>query len=116
MTPSPTIEARDTARGGTPERVLSGIQPRVREIIRDVAEEHGFSPADLVGPLSRKLLCRARYDCWARIRAQIVIAGAPPSYNQIGRWFGGRDFTTIKNGLQRAAKVSCEPARYLEAA
>lgn len=95
---------------------LSGIPPRVREIIQEVAEEHGFTPDDLVGHLSRKALCHARYDAWARIRERIVIAGAPPSYNQIGRWFGGRDFTTVRNGLQRIGVVDCSPARLREAA
>lgn len=98
------------------DSALSGIPPRVREIIAETAEEHGFTASDLVGTLSRKLLCHARYDCWARIRARIVIAGAPPSYNQIGRWFGGRDFSTIRNGLERVGIVDCGPARMLEAA
>jgi chromosomal replication initiation ATPase DnaA len=95
---------------------MSGIPPRVREIIQEVAEEHGFTPEDLVGHLSRKALCHARYDAWARIRERIVISGAPPSYHQIGRWFGGRDFSTIKNGLQRIGAIGCGPAELREAA
>ena len=99
------------------DATLSGIPPRVRDIIREVAEEHGFAPEDLIGPLSRKALCWARYDAWARIRERIVIAGRPPSFHQIGLWFGGRDFTTIKNGLRRIAGATDSAlARLLEAA
>lgn len=93
-----------------------GIPPRVRDIIATTAFEHGFTPEELVGPLVRKMLSRARFDCWARIRAQIVIAGEPPSLPTIGRWFGGRDHTTVLYGLRRAEVLDCAPPTMQEAA
>lgn len=86
-----------------------GIPERVRQIIEEVAEEHGLTLQILIGPARQRIPSRARFAAFARIRERVVINGSPASYPLIGKWFGNRDHTSILHGVQVAARGDCEP-------
>lgn len=83
---------------------------RVRAIVAQVAEKHGFKPSEIVGVRRFKTLSHARFEAMARVRAEIVVAGCEPSLPQIGAWFGGRDHTTVWNAIKRHAELTAEAA------
>ena len=90
--------------------------PSVVAIVREVAEQHGFTVDQLVSPSRRHDLSRARFECFGRIRAEIRFRSGPPSLPQIGRWFGGRDHTTVLNGLRRLSEIDCSAPVRIEVA
>lgn len=66
-----------------------------REIIEMVAECHGYTREDLIGP------SRLREIAWPRQEAMYVIRQVTGySYPAIGRILGGRDHTTIIKGRE----------------
>ena len=85
---------------------MRGIPDRVVAIMCNVAKAHGVSPADILGRRTLAKISKARREAMYAVRAlEWGAAGAPPSYPQIGRWFG-RDHTTIVVACQR-----CEAER-----
>lgn len=69
------------------------------DIIRTVADRHGVSVGDILGPSRLRRIILPRHEAMAAVRA-----GRPRlSLPQIGQIFGGRDHTTVINGLQRHA-------------
>lgn len=82
--------------------------PVIVAIAREVAEQHGFTVDQLVGPSPRHDLARARFCAWNRIRTEVRFRGLPPSLPQIGKWFG-RDHTSILHGLRRFEQIDCSP-------
>jgi chromosomal replication initiator protein len=83
--------------------------PVIVAIVQQVADEHGFTLAQLVGPSPRHDLARARFCAWYRIRNEVRFRNLPPSLPQIGKWFGGRDHTSILHGLRRYEQIDCLP-------
>jgi hypothetical protein len=81
------------------------MPPSAWRILREVSAETGFSVADLLGDRLARKLARARWEAWRRMRNEIVIAGNPPSYPQIGAWVG-RDHNSIQWGLRGGRKQS----------
>jgi chromosomal replication initiator protein len=81
-----------------------------REIIAEVAEAHGFTPADLASPVRTKQLSAARQEAMWACRQVKGKDGKPRySYPFIGRLFGGRDHTTVLWGeRQHAARLAGE--------
>lgn len=67
----------------------------VRAVVADVAFQHGYTPADLIGQERHRAVCRARQHAYWAVRQ----AKPHLSYPQIGRFFGGRDHTTIMHGV-----------------
>lgn len=78
---------------------------RMRLIAQQVAEAHGLTVDDLVGPKLPKRYVHPRHEAMWRIRHLGVF-----SLTQVGRFFGGRDHTTVRHGVQaherRAPHVS----------
>lgn len=72
-----------------------------RGIAREVCRKHKVEFAELIGPVRQKRLNDARQEAWWRIRQEIMVAGQPMSYLEIGRRFGGRDHSTIVYGVQQ---------------
>jgi hypothetical protein len=77
-------------------------------IVHQVAEKSGFGFSDLVKYGDRRSVINlARFECYYRIKTEITMPdGNAPSYPQIGKWFGGRDHTTIMHGVKRWAKMN----------
>ena len=76
-----------------------------REIIAEVAESHGLTPAHLESPVRTKRLSVARQEAMWACRQVKGKDGKPRySYPFIGRLFGGRDHTTVLWGERAHAK------------
>ena len=67
------------------------------DIIRETAEKHGLSVAQIIGH------CRRREYAWPRQEAMYRIFTECPhlSYPEIARRLGGRDHTTVLGGVRR---------------
>lgn len=71
--------------------------PTMADITADVARRHNVTVADLRHPTrGRKALVAPRREAWT-----LIYATGRFSYPQIGRWFGGRDHSTIHHGRKR---------------
>lgn len=70
------------------------MPPRIRAIVIDVAHVHGVPIDRMMSHERTRILARARWDVWRRIRS----LDDPPSFPLIGRWFD-RDHTTIIHGV-----------------
>lgn len=64
------------------------MPPAVRKIQAAAVELFNVSREDLLGPKRSRLLRNARAYAMQRVRSEIVVNHLPPSYPQIGRWFG----------------------------
>jgi len=71
-------------------------QNTVRGIIARVAEEHGLTAADIVGPSHKQKLIVARHEAIYRV----WIEKDPIGLAEIGRYFN-RDHTTILSALRK---------------
>lgn len=91
----------------TVNRERRALPPRVAAIAEQIAMDHGFTLDDLIGLSRRHDITRARNAAYAALSERIKINGSPPSHNLLGQWFGGRDRTTIRFGLERAALGFC---------
>jgi hypothetical protein len=82
----------DACEGSAPPpvRVKTGHQ-----IIREVAAQHGFSAAELIGPRRQVQLVAARFEAMWRIKTERPDMSLP----MIGRLFH-RDHTTILHGTR----------------
>lgn len=84
------------------------VRPKsVDAIVERIAAKHGITRATLEERKTRKLARLARFECWTVLRAELVINGKPPSYPQIGAWFG-RDNATIHNGVKRYPALAAQ--------
>jgi chromosomal replication initiator protein len=68
----------------------------VAKIIDEVADAHGLTTALLIGPARQKHIAAARHEAMWRIRNE---TGA--TLQLIGRFFGGRDHTTVQHGVRK---------------
>lgn len=75
--------------------------PTMREIATDVAQRHGVTLAELRGPCRAYRIAHPRQEAFALIKA----AGRQSS-PQIGRYFGGRDHSTVLHGIKMHKKRS----------
>lgn len=73
---------------------------RIEAIIAAVAEAHRVSPADITGPSLARAHSAARLEAMARCRELVFADGKPPSFPQIGRWFG-RHHTCALNAWRK---------------
>lgn len=75
---------------------------RIRAIAEEVAARHGYEVKDLIGPSRYKRLCAARFEAmWLARRERRADGLYLYSMPQIGRFFGGRDHTTVLNAIRR---------------
>lgn len=78
-----------------------------KRIAMEVASKHGTTMAILIGRAGRKRWTLARGEAMARIRREVRFAdGSCPSIQQIGRWFDGRDHTSVLHAMARYADAS----------
>jgi chromosomal replication initiator protein len=92
------------------------VPPVILAIAEEVATERGLTVKQLFGANRRHDIARARFVAWDRIRKEVRFVSGPPSLPQIGTWFGGRDHTTVLNGLRRVQEIDCSaPVRVVVA-
>lgn len=73
----------------------------VREILQRCADNHGVTPADIVGDRRFKPIVHARQEAMYRLRDLRTFEGARRfSLPRIGQLLGGRDHTTILHGVR----------------
>lgn len=86
------------------------VRPKsVDAIVDRIAAKHRISRRALTERRTRNTARLARFECWWTIRQEMRIDGKPPSYPQIGAWFG-RDNSTIFNGVRRYPVLAAEAA------
>lgn len=73
-------------------------QQRAREILRETAEKHGLTTAEIVGESRSARLVLARHEVCYRMRKETTW-----SLPRIGRFLGDRDHTTVMNGIRKHA-------------
>ena len=79
-------------------------------ITAEVAARHGVSVQEMLEPdngttTKTPRLVRARHEAWWEARLQRAADGRPRfSYPMIGRFYGGRDHTTVMHGVRRHEK------------
>lgn len=79
-------------------------------ILLEVSQKHGIDEATLLGNSRFAHVVLARNEAMWRMRHEIIVAGKPMSFPQIGRRFG-RDHSTIIHGVkchQKAIDKSSE--------
>lgn len=109
----PTVSAPKIRKKG--RYVARAMPARVKEIVQEVADKHGFTVEDLTGDSRKRKVAHARQEAWARIYEFKRPCGRN-SYSMplIGSWFGGRDHTTVLYGINahngRVAEVMREAA------
>lgn len=90
-----------------PERVLA------KDIMSEIAEQHGVTPEEIVGSRRFKRVVIARQHAIYEIRRRLPFMSLP----MIGRVFGYRDHTTCLHSIcvwpEKAAKlgIPCEPMK-----
>ena len=74
---------------------------RVKVIVAWLCAEHGVTLEEMTGPSREPRVVCARQEAYAEIRELKRPGSLSPSYswNTIGRWFGGRDRTTVSEGV-----------------
>ena len=76
------------------------MTPREKNLkdIAEIAEAHGYTVADILGPSRRKKLVAVRRLCILMLREKGY------STTEIGRVLGGRDHSTIVHALNKDTK------------
>lgn len=84
----------------------------IQQVIAIAAGQASVQPADITGPRRKARLVRIRH------RAMVVVKMLRPelSLSMIGRWFGGRDHSTVIHALRKGAlRVAEEPQEFAAA-
>lgn len=75
---------------------------RIRETVARRSWELGYDPRDILSDAVYREVSRARHEVMREVRDTIVMPnGRPPSWPQIGGWFG-RDHTSVIYGVKKA--------------
>lgn len=90
------IETLDGSQGFYAPRKMTG-----RDIIAEVAMDHGIHPVALIGQSRKSKIIRARQEAMYRLRAERGF-----SMPKIGSYIGGRDHTTVINGINRHCRLN----------
>ena len=91
------------------------IPPRYMQIVRDVAREHSVPVSWIFQKDTKRDAAWPRQAAYARIRSTPMTTGKLPSYPAIGRWIGGRDHTTVIEGIRKyEARRSAAPTHPAE--
>lgn len=72
------------------------LPPRVRATIASVAEYHGMTVEDLLGPERSARLNHYRRLAMLAVRANLQIDGQPPTLVALGQWFRRCEATVTK--------------------
>lgn len=78
----------------------------VDEILEEVSREYKVPISILKGPERYRSASHPRFAAMRRLRDHPMPSGALRSLPAIGRVLGGRDHTTILNGLRRYAELA----------
>ena len=81
-----------------------GVLRTAPAVLAYVAKKEGVSVDDLKGPSKLRTVVYPRFRAMHMLR-QLKRGGEPMSYPAIGGVLGGRDHTTIMNGIQRAEEL-----------
>lgn len=84
-------------------------KPTMRELAEEVAHRHGLTLEDLKGPSRRQEISQPRQEAMA-----LICAERRWSLPQIGRFFGGRDHTTVLHGARAHERRSMGVASNLD--
>ncbi len=77
---------------------------RATIITKSVAVKHRLTVNDIKGPFRRKEIVEARHEAFYRLRTETTM-----SYPAIGRFLGGKDHTTVLNGVSKHARANGLP-------
>lgn len=80
-----------------PSRKVQTQGQAIRELIGQVAAEHGLTAADLVGRDRTRRVSYARQELYWRMKREFPRLSLP----QIGKLVGNRDHTTVLDGLAK---------------
>lgn len=75
------------------EQITMPVSP-MRQIAQQVAEEHGLTVAELRSGKIVRRIAHPRQKAFA-----LTYATGRYSLPQIGRWYGGRNHTTVRTGI-----------------
>lgn len=75
------------------------MQPILTDFIKEIAETFGFTYADMISERRVRDITEVRHMASALLRARGL------SYPKIGELLGGRDHSTIINGIERMKKM-----------
>jgi len=78
-----------------------------KQLVAAIAKRHGVTFADIMGPCRRAKIVAARFEAIVAV-AQVRYAWSLP---QLGRFFGGRDHTTILHAIRTQAVKTGETIR-----
>lgn len=67
-----------------------------KDIVREVCAAHGFTLSEILGGRRSRPLCRARHEAFYRLSRETTM-----SLPQIGYRMGGKDHTTVINGIKK---------------
>ncbi len=85
----------------------NAIPPRYLQVLKEVAKEHKVPVSWMFAQDRKRDAAWPRQAAYARIRQTTMPNGKPPSYPLIGRWMGGRDHSTIIEGIEHhKARIS----------
>lgn len=76
--------------------IIEDSTPHWKRIRMEVCQKHGIALVDLIGERRDRLSAKARHEAFYRMRHETTM-----SLPAIGRRMGGRDHTTVMNGIKR---------------
>ncbi len=79
--------------------VAGTYMPQWRRIALEVCSKHQIQLNELISPRRSREVVRARHECFWRLKKETSL-----SFPQIGRYFGGRDHTTVLHGIRAHEK------------
>lgn len=88
------------------------MPPAVVQIIREVAEITGVPAEHILSARRDRRTHQARAAAMCFVR-MLRFPSGPPSYPQIGKWFGGRDHTTVMSAIGRVGPKYKKPVDIL---
>ncbi len=97
-------------------RARLGFVPPKREawqkIVDEVCIKHRIGYPDMMTratgrpyKTAHNVQTRARWECWWRIRHELTVNKRRPNMNQIARWFGLADHSSVSYGLKQYAVI-----------
>lgn len=112
----PMVARRSCRKPAPPIRDRYFTTPEIAtSTIAEAASSYGVEVSDLFGRSRHPLICMARYEAMARLRALTKPNGSPRfSLPHIGYMLGKRDHTTVMVGLRRWEEIVAQ--RQAEAA
>ncbi len=83
-----------------------------QKIVDEVCIKHRIGYPDMMTratgrpyKIKHNVHTRARWECWWRIRNELTVNKRRPNMNQIARWFGLADHSSVSYGLKQYAVI-----------